>query len=190
MERSCSASRALCRPYTTPPKQMKIVINGDHVGSCWQYQIGVDAGKQHIMDNLRAKEPGPRYCHFPPRDDYGPGYFVGLLSEHLVYDEKSARHPWKWEKIPGHERNEVLDCRNYANAAFQVLPKDLDAIDRRLKAARAQRAPGPAPVDVSPPAPAPRPAATARPGPAGPGELYAASRPGARPPARTSTRTI
>ena len=80
------------------------------------------------MDDLRVKEPGPRCCHFPKRDDYGPGYFAGLLSEHLVYDEKSARHPWKWEKIPGHERNEVLDCRNYANAAFKALPKDLDAI--------------------------------------------------------------
>ena len=144
------------RPYTTPPKQMKIVINGAHLGSCWQYQIGVDAGKQHIMDNLRAKEPGPRYCHFPKRDDYGPGYFSGLLSEHLIYDSKSARHPWKWDKIPGHERNEVLDCRNYANAAFKALPKDLDAIDRRLKEARAQKASGAAPVDMPPAA---RPAA-------------------------------
>lgn len=33
------------RPYTCPPKQMKIVVGGAHVGSCWQYQIGVDAGK-------------------------------------------------------------------------------------------------------------------------------------------------
>ena len=124
------------RPYTSPPKQMKIVINGAHVGSCWQYQIGVDAGKQLIMDNLRVKEQGPRYCHFPKRDDYGPGYFAGLLSEHLVYDEKALRHPWKWEKIPGHERNEALDCRNYAMAAFEVLPKNLDAIDRQIQAAR------------------------------------------------------
>lgn len=137
------------RPYTNPPKQMKIVINGAHVGSCWQYQIGVDAGKQHVMDNLRVKEPGPRFCHFPKRDDYGPGYFAGLLSEHLVYDEKSARHPWKWEKIPGHERNEVLDCRNYANAAFKALPKDLDAIHRRMQAARARLAGGSAPGEIS-----------------------------------------
>ena len=146
------------RPYTTPPKRMKIVINGAHVGGCWQYQIGVDAGKQRIMDNLRAKEPGPRYCHFPKRDDYGPGYFAGLLSERLVYDEKAARHPWKGDKIPGHERNEVLDCRNYANAAFKALPKDLDAIDRRLKEARAQKVSGAAPVDIPPAArpPAPR----------------------------------
>jgi phage terminase large subunit GpA-like protein len=147
------------RPYTCPPKQMKIVVGGAHVGSCWQYQIGVDAGKQHIMDNLRVKEPGSRYCHFPKRDDYDAGYFAGLLSEHLVYDEKSARHPWKWEKIPGHERNEALDCRNYANAAFKALPKDMDAIHRRLQAARERLAKGSVPGEISaapPAAPAPR----------------------------------
>lgn len=147
------------RPYTCPPKQMKIVVGGAHVGSCWQYQIGVDAGKQRIMDNLRVKEPGSRYCHFPKRDDYGAGYFAGLLSEHLVYDEKSTRHPWKWEKIPGHERNEALDCRNYANAAFKALPKDMDAIHRRLQAARERLAKGSAPGEISAAptaAPAPR----------------------------------
>lgn len=59
------------RPYTGPPKQVKIVVNGTHVGTCWQYQIGVDAGKQIIMDNLRVGTVGPKYCHFPMRDDYG-----------------------------------------------------------------------------------------------------------------------
>lgn len=46
------------RPYTGPPKQVKIVVNGTHVGTCWQYQIGVDAGKQIIMDNLRVGTVG------------------------------------------------------------------------------------------------------------------------------------
>jgi len=122
------------RPYTQPPKQMRIVINGRHMGMCWQYQIGVDAGKQNIMDNLRVQSPGSRYCHFPLNEDcgYGHVFFTGLLSEHLVYKEKS-RHPWQWEKIPGHERNEPLDCRNYANAAFKVMSPDMDAVFRRRK---------------------------------------------------------
>lgn len=121
------------RPYTQPPKQMKIVVKGKYIGMCWQYQIGVDAGKQNIMDNMRVQQPGSRYCHFPINEDRGYGYhfFVGLLSEHLVYKEKN-RNPWQWEKIPGHERNEPLDCRNYANAAFKVLSPDMDAILRRL----------------------------------------------------------
>lgn len=123
------------RPYTAPPKQIKIVINQRYVGACWQYQLGVDSGKQIIMDNLRVQESGAKFCHFPKRDDYGASYFAGLLSEHLVYDP-SKKHPWVWEKIPGHERNEPLDCRNYALAAFKCTPANLDEIDRRLKAAR------------------------------------------------------
>ena len=125
------------RPYTAPPKKMKIVRGGRTVGSCWQYQIGVDSGKQLIMDNLRVQTPGSKYCHFPKRDDYGAAYFKGLLSEHLVYNAEK-KQPWSWQKVPGHERNEALDCRNYALAAAKALSPNLDDIDRRLKAARGQ----------------------------------------------------
>lgn len=128
-------------PYTAPPKKQKIVINKRAVGTCWQYEIGVNAGKQLIMDNLRVQTPGAKYCHFPKRDDYGAAYFKGLLSERLVY-KPELKHPWCWEKIPGHERNEALDCRNYAMAAFKALPVDLDAVDKRLKLARQNRQPG------------------------------------------------
>lgn len=122
-------------PFTAPPKKQKIVVEGKHLGTCWQYALGVDAGKQLIVDGLRVQTVGSRYCHFPKRDDYGSAYFTGLLSERLVYKQK-LKNPWVWEKIPGHERNEALDCRNYAMAAFKAISQnlDLDAIDRRLKA--------------------------------------------------------
>ena len=121
------------RPYTSPPKKVKIVIRGKTIGECWQYQLGVDAGKQLIMDGLKIQTPGPRYCHFPinPECGYEHRYFVGLLSEHLVYKEHN-KNPWVWEKIPGHERNEALDCRNYAQAAFTALAPDMDALLRRM----------------------------------------------------------
>lgn len=120
------------RPYTAPPKKVNIMIQGRYIGNCWQYQLGVDAGKQMIMDALKIQTPGPRFCHFPINEDrgYGHAYFVGLLSEHLVYKEHK-QNPWVWEKIPGHERNEPLDCRNYALAAFTALSPDLDALHRR-----------------------------------------------------------
>lgn len=124
-------------PFTSPPRKQKIVVNKTMIGTCWRYDIGVDAGKQIIMDNLRVQSPGAHYCHFPRRDDYGPGYFAGLLSERLEYDTKK-KQPWVWKKIPGHERNERLDCRNYALAARKALPADLDAIERRLKAGPAE----------------------------------------------------
>lgn len=130
------------KPYTSPPKKQSIVVNQRIVGYAWQYQIGVDAGKQMIMDNIKVQTPGPKYCHFPIRDDYGYAFFHGLLSEHLVYDPKK-KNPWQWAKIPGHERNEALDCRNYAMAAFVSLPKDLDAIERRIKEGRTLTAPPP-----------------------------------------------
>ena len=128
------------RPFTSPPKKMKIVINQRILGTCWQYQLGVDSGKQIIMDNLRVQTPGAKYCHFPRRDDYGPGYFAGLLSERLEYDAEK-KQPWSWKKIPGHERNEALDCRNYALAAFKALPANLDEIDRRIKQAQGKAVP-------------------------------------------------
>jgi len=119
------------KPFTSPPKKVNILIKGKYVGTCWQYQLGVDAGKQMIMDGLKVKTPGPRYCHFPRNEEcgYGHAYFVGLLSERLVFKE-NAKNPWQWEKIPGHERNEPLDCRNYAYAAFSALAPDMDALHR------------------------------------------------------------
>jgi phage terminase large subunit GpA-like protein len=138
-------------PYTSPPRKQKIIINGKSLGTCWQYQLGVDAGKQLIMDNLRVQSKGSKYCHFPRRDDYGSAYFKGLLSERLAY-KPERKSPWIWEKIPGHERNEALDCRNYAMAAFKALPVDLDAIEQRLKAAASDNyKPAPAPMPAKKP---------------------------------------
>ena len=127
------------RPYTSPPKKVKIVIRGKTIGECWQYQLGVDAGKQLIMDGLKIQTPGPRFCHFPinPECGYEHRYFVGLLSEHLVYKEHN-KNPWVWEKIPGHERNEALDCRNYAMAAFTALAPDMDALLRRMSSSSSE----------------------------------------------------
>lgn len=120
------------KPYIDKPKQVQIMVDNKHIGQCWQYQVGVDSGKQMIMDALRIQTPGPRYCHFPIDEDrgYTHRYFKGLLSERLVYKPKS-KQKFVWEVIPGHERNEPLDCRDYAQAAFLALSPDMDAIHRR-----------------------------------------------------------
>ena len=44
-----------------------------------------------------------------------------------------GRTRWAWEKLPGHERNEALDCRNYALAALRVLDPDMDKVEARLR---------------------------------------------------------
>ncbi len=122
-------------PYTSPPKKQKIVVNGRIIGQVWVYELGVNAGKQKIIDNLRVLSPGVNYCHFPLRDDYGKQFFKQLMSEHLVYNPK-LKNPWSWEKIPGHERNEAFDIRNYNLAACEALSPDWDAIEQRLRAAK------------------------------------------------------
>ena len=120
-------------PYTSPPKKQKIVYRRRIVATCWVFEIGVDAGKEIIMDNLKVQTPGKRYCHFPKRDEYGKDYFKGPLSEHLVYKKDRKTNPWVWEKIAGHERNEPLDCRNYALAGAKALQPDYDALEQKLR---------------------------------------------------------
>ena len=136
-------------PYTKPPSKVKIVINGRTIGQTWLYVIGVDAGKADIMGALKVQEPGPKYCHFPKGLDrgYDNAFFSGLLSEKLVMKTDRGRTRWAWEKLPGHERNEALDCRNYAMAALRVLDPDMDKVAERLR----QKADGKMPEQVQQP---------------------------------------
>lgn len=122
-------------PYTKPPSKVKIVVNGKAIGQTWLYSIGVDAGKADIMGSIKVQEAGPKFCHFPRGEErgYDMVYFNGLLSEKLVMKTERGRTRWAWEKLQGHERNEALDCRNYAQAAFRVLDPDMDAVERRLR---------------------------------------------------------
>lgn len=119
-------------PFTKPPTKTKIVV-GHRERVLWLYIVGVDAGKELIMSSLRVEEPGPKYCHFPLRRDagYDINYFNGLLSEHYGPVENSKTGTMKWQKIPGHQRNEPLDCRNYALAALSILHPDLEGLYRQ-----------------------------------------------------------
>lgn len=122
-------------PYTKPPSKVKIMVNGKAIGQTWLYSIGVDAGKADIMGALKVQEPGPKYCHFPKGIDrgYDNAFFNGLLSEKLEMRTERGRTRWAWVKLPGHERNEALDCRNYALAALRVLDPDMDKVEDRLR---------------------------------------------------------
>ena len=121
-------------PFTRPPTKVKQVVDGKMMGQLWLYSLGVDAGKADVMNNVKVQEPGPKYCHFPLDRGYNSQYFEGLLSEKLVQKTTNGRTRWAWEKIAEHIRNEPLDCRVYALAAFRVLDPDLDAVAARLRA--------------------------------------------------------
>lgn len=121
-------------PYISPPS--KVSVKDDKRIKCWLYTLGVDAGKSAIMSALKVMDTDAnKYCHFPKDEErgYDANFFSGLLSEHLVPTRKRGGTKWEWQKLPGHERNEALDCRNYAMAGLRVVDPDMDAIERRLK---------------------------------------------------------
>lgn len=125
-------------PLTKRPSKVDIVINGVKVAQTWLYTIGVNAAKADLLKGaLLVMGPGPKYCHFPknPEAGYDYSYFVGLLSEVEETKMERGRKVTVWKVLPGHERNEPLDIRNYAYAAAKTLDPDFDAVAQRLKAA-------------------------------------------------------
>ena len=96
------------------------------------FLIGVDAGKEAIIWETGVDTPGPRYMHFPIAYErgYDEEYFRGLISEKLEIQRRGGKNVAVWVKI--YNRNEPLDCRNYARAAFKRFDWDLDKYDRVL----------------------------------------------------------
>lgn len=120
-------------PIVSPPK--RVAIKNNKRITCWLYSLGVDAGKAVIFSNIQVQTPGPKYCHFPKGDErgYDLNYFNGLISERMVKRRTPSGYKWVWEKLPGHRRNEALDCRNYAYAGLRIIDPDFDALALRLK---------------------------------------------------------
>ena len=92
------------------------------------FSIGVDTGKETILSRLKIQEDGPGYCHFPIEDGrgYDENYFKGLTSEKRVLRYKKGVPTFEWIKKSSSIRNEPMDLRNYANAAFEILNPNLD----------------------------------------------------------------
>jgi phage terminase large subunit GpA-like protein len=88
--------------------------------------VGVDAGKEEIINRLLVARPGPGFCHFPklPNDEpargYDEEYFKGLTAERRIVKAKHGFRTYIWIKRLS-QRNEPFDCRNYALAAL-VMP--------------------------------------------------------------------
>ena len=66
---------------------------------------------------------------------------MARVVEVLSWSTTPTGNRWRWEKIPGHERNEALDCRNYALAALRILNPDWDAIERSRREPQAAARP-------------------------------------------------
>lgn len=102
---------------TRPKKRLKGI---------WLYHLMVDELKSKVYSQLGIAEPGPGYCHFPLKEPFDKGYFMGLTAERMTLS-KGARPQLKWV-LPEGKRNEPLDCRAYAYGARYILGVDLDKL--------------------------------------------------------------
>jgi phage terminase large subunit GpA-like protein len=103
--------------------------------NCLYFNLGVDGGKARILSRLQIKQSGDGYCHFPldEKRGYDQIYFKGLLSEHQVTEKNGGKLKLVWKKRTTDIRNEPLDVRNYAQAAFYLLPESwLDVFEKQL----------------------------------------------------------
>jgi phage terminase large subunit GpA-like protein len=87
--------------------------------------LGVDTGKEEIVNRLTVTKVGPGYCHFPklendePACGYDEEYFKGLTAERRIVKSKHGFRTYIWTKRLS-QRNEPFDCRNYALGAARL----------------------------------------------------------------------
>lgn len=101
--------------------------------------LGVDDGKQQIMNRLSIEAVGPRYCHWPESEPhlfegnrgYDQLYFKGLISEHKVKVKRKGIIREIWETTAG-VRNEPLDLSVYNLACIRSLKPDWNKLKRLL----------------------------------------------------------
>lgn len=98
--------------------------------------LGVDDGKQQIMNRLAVKTIGPQYFHFPHDEKnmvrgYDELYFKGIISEHKKQIKKNGVLHEIWETTTG-VRNEPLDLRVYNLACMQSCKPDWNRLKELL----------------------------------------------------------
>jgi len=104
----------------------KASIVGD--ARCLHYPVGVDAAKTSFLRSrlyvVRPDPPNadgscPRYVHLPNAEWMTVELLEQLTSEKRVKRLVGGRIVTEW--VPLRERNEALDCQNYAHAALHSL---------------------------------------------------------------------
>lgn len=98
------------------------------------FPVGVDVLKETTYARLRIKDPGAGYMHFS-KSKNDADFFAQLTAEELK--PKYVRgFPMRVWTLPPGKRNEALDCRVYATAAFLSLSANparmLEALRRDL----------------------------------------------------------
>jgi phage terminase large subunit GpA-like protein len=119
------------------------------------FEVGVHSLKNSLYSRLRSTEVGPGYLHFPDDPRYDAGYFAQLTAEKRVTRLVKGVAVSSWEK-PAGARNEALDIRVYAQAAFTSLMISNRALEEdydRMKAAADKLEPDESPMKNNLPKP-------------------------------------
>ena len=100
--------------------------------------LGVDDGKQQVLNRLAIEEPGAKYFHFPLDEEflgtrgYDELYFKGIISEHKKKVKRKGVIHEIWEPTAG-VRNESLDLRVYNLACMNSIHPDWDRLAEVVK---------------------------------------------------------
>lgn len=88
------------------------------------YTVGVDHFKTELLrSQIHETQPGPGYVHLPTWST--SAFLAGLVSEERKSRLVKGRVVREWVKRRGQERNEPLDCRNYARGYLESLGPQL-----------------------------------------------------------------
>ena len=98
--------------------------------------LGVDDGKQQVMNRLAIEEIGAKYFHYPLDEGetvlsnrgYDEIYFKGIISEHKKRVKKNGIIREIWEPTAG-VRNEPLDLRVYNLACVKSINPNWDQLE-------------------------------------------------------------
>ncbi|WP_280565196.1 terminase gpA endonuclease subunit, partial [Chromohalobacter sp. 48-RD10] len=142
------------RPVVTAPSRKR---TGRGKRKVDLFSIGVDEAKLTIMRRLAVEHHGPGFTHIPA--DREAEWFHQLTAEKLVTKYVKGVPKREWHQT--RPRNEALDCRAYAYAAFKIASPSLKRHAARLaeyeqpeetdeKPASQDTAPEPLPAEPKP----------------------------------------
>lgn len=102
------------KPVIGRPTKQDVTWNGEKISNGVElWPVGSDVAKSTIYSRLRQAEPGPKTYHWPiglPDE-----YYLQLTAEKQITKYVNGYPKLEWIKV--RERNDVLDCENYAYSA-------------------------------------------------------------------------
>jgi len=122
---SCKGSSEYRAPELQGPNQVK--LGSSRVR---QYNVGGQKIKTTMFASLALVTPGPKYCHIPTT--YPENWFEMIQAEHQVEEKLKGSTVHVWKKKTNAARNEAIDCRVYAIAAYMSI-RNNDLKERLVK---------------------------------------------------------